>query len=134
MARKLALITAAVITLAGAGAAAGQIGGAGPRVVTYPSSQTIRPTGSLPGGAGRVVSLNEPIGGDDAGLIVVSGARQIRVTVDDTKLAPLRATLRFWHFVGAGSGLVPDALLSWDGSTRPTEQPNQPLSVQVSVP
>jgi GNAT superfamily N-acetyltransferase len=131
--RNLALLTASVAALAGAGAAAGQIGAAA-TVVTYPSAQTIPATGKLPGGGGHALTLNEPIGGDGEGLAVVSGAQRIAVSVDAGKLAPLKTRLRFWHFVDFDSKLVPDALLPWDGGERATEQPNQPFSVEVSVP
>jgi GNAT superfamily N-acetyltransferase len=118
----------------GAGAAAGQVGGVDATVVTFPASQTIPARGVLPLGGGRRLSLNEPVGADDAGLVVVSGAQRVGVRVDERRLAPLKVRLRFWHFVDFDGKLVPDALLPWDGSARASEQRNQPFSVEVSVP
>ena len=63
----------------GAGAAAGQVGGVDATVVTFPASQTIPARGVLPLGGGRRLSLNEPVGADDAGLVVVSGAQRVGV-------------------------------------------------------
>ena len=60
-------------------------------------------------------------------IVVVSGAREVALTVDTKILGPLAVQVRFRHFVRFGSVLVPDALLPWDGSKRPVEQPNQPL-------
>src|SRR5207249_2983692 len=126
MNRRLVLLTAAIVALAAAGAAVGEIAAPAPRVVTYPSAQTIHAAGRLPAGGGHAVALNEPIGGADGGLVVVSGAHRVSVTLDAARLGPLGARLRFWHFVDVGSKLVPDALLPWDGSERATEQQNQP--------
>jgi hypothetical protein len=132
--RNLALLTAALAALAGAGAAAGHIGAGAATVTTYPAAQTIPAAGKLPAGGGHALALNEPIGGDGAGLAVVSGAQRIAASVDAGKLAPLKTRLRFWHFVDFGSKLVPDALQPWDGSPRAVEQPNQPFSIEISVP
>src|SRR5204863_2243260 len=101
--------------LAGAGAAAVAIGGTSPSITTYPAAQTIPARGALPAGGGRALVLSEPIGGDDAGLVVVSGAQRVSASLDSARVAPLQARLRFWHFVDVGSSMVPDALLPWDG-------------------
>jgi len=132
--RRIVVVLIVVGTLAGAGAAAGRVGASSPSVVTYPAAQTIPATGKLPSGGGRSITLNEPIGGDDAALVVVSNAKQVGLTVDTKSLGGIVVGARFRHFVRFGSALVPDALLPWDGSARPTEQPNQPLSIEVSVP
>src|SRR5436190_10676421 len=132
MPRRLVVLLA--LAFAAAGVAAGQIRAAAPSVVTYPSAQTIPRSGRLPGGAGHSISLNEPVGGDDAALVVVSNARRVSLAVDVRKLGPIGVQLRFRHFVRFGSSLVPDALMPWDGSPQPAEQQNQPLSVEVSVP
>ncbi len=132
--RRLLMLALPCLVLGAAAAAAGVATASTPGVVVYPASQTIRGSGKLPNGAGRAVTLNEPIGGDDAGLVVVSGAHSVAATVDTSKLGPLRVQLRFWHFVRFGSSLVPDALLPWNGGAHATEQQNQPLSVEVSVP
>jgi Glycoside hydrolase 123, catalytic domain len=118
----------------GAGAAAGEIAGTVPTIRTYPPAQTIPASGALPRGSGRSLALNEALGGDDAGLVVISGAERVSASLDTGRLGPLHARLRFWHFVDFGSSVVPDALLPWDGSERATEEPNQPFSVEVSVP
>lgn len=134
MTRRRPVLAAIVVAFAMGGIAAGRIGAATATVLTYPSSVTIPATGKLPGGGGRSITLNEPIGGDDAALVVVSGAQQIGLSVDTKPLGPIGVQLRFRHFVHFGSALVPDALLPWDGSKRPAEQPNQPLSIEISVP
>jgi Domain of unknown function (DUF4091) len=134
MPRGALFAVAACAALLAAGAAAGRTGTAAPRVATYPSAVTIPPTGKLPAGGGRAITLNEPVGGDDAALVVVSGAHQVGLTVNTRGLGPVGVQVRFRHFVRFGAALVPDALLPWDGSKRPVEQPNQPLSIEVSVP
>jgi hypothetical protein len=88
----------------------------------------------LPAGGGRSLAINEPVGGNGTGLIVVSNARQVGLAVDTKNLGPIGVQLRYWHFVRFGSSLVPDALLPWDGSAHPAEQQNQPLSVELAVP
>jgi hypothetical protein len=122
------------VSLLGAGAAAGSVGASAPGVATYPDSQTIPSSGRLPSGGGHAVSLNEPVGGSGAGLVVVSGAKSVGAVADARTLAPMQVQLRFWHYVRFGSSLYPDALVPWDGGARRTEQPNQPFSVEVYVP
>jgi len=134
MTRRSPVLAAVVIALAMAGVAAGRIGAATATVTTYPSAVTIPGKGKLPNGGGRSITLNAPIGGDDAALVVVSGAQQVGLTVDTKPLGPIGVQVRFRHFVHFGSALVPDALMPWDGSKHPVEQPNQPLSVEVSIP
>src|SRR5579859_1044264 len=134
MSRGAVLAVCAGAVLVAAGAAAGRIGAATPTVATYPSAMTIPATGKLPSGGGRAITLNEPVGGDDAALVVVSNARAVGLTVDTKSLGPIGLQVRFRHFVHFGSALVPDALLPWDGSKHPVEQPNQPLSIEISVP
>ena len=135
MSRRLVLAISAAAALSGAGGATATLTAAGSAtVVTYPAAQTISPTGRLPSGAGRALTLNEPVGGDDAALVVVSNARQVGLTVDTKSLGPIGVQIRFRHFVRFGSLLVPDALLPWDGSIHRVEQRNQPLSIEVSVP
>ena len=134
MSPRLLLVLVLTAMLVGAGAAAGEIGASAPSVVTFPAAQTISGSGKLPGGAGRVLTLNEPVGGAEAGLIVVSNAKQVGAAVDVRKLGPLGVRVRWVHFVRFGSRLVPDALEPWDGSPHPAEQQNQAVSVEVSVP
>jgi len=130
----LLVVVVAAAALVAAGVGAGRIGAATATVATYPSAVTIPATGKLPSGGGRAITLNEPVGGDDAALVVVSNARAVGLTVDTKSLGPIGVEVRFRHFVRFGSSLVPDALLPWDGSKHAVEQPNQPLSVEVSVP
>ena len=155
MTRTLALASAALAALGLAAAATARIGAGTPVVVTYPAAQTIPASGKLPPGGGHAFRLNERVAGRkvltdiaDAGRakqrvdhrvdedirIGVAGETDLGSKLDAAKLAPLKARLRFWHFVDFGSKQVPDALLPWDGSARATEQPNQPFSVEVSVP
>jgi Glycoside hydrolase 123, catalytic domain len=134
MSRRLLLAAVCAAALAVAGGAAGRIGATSPAVVTYPAAQTIPRAGRLPSGAGRSLTLNEPVGGSEAALVVVSHARQVGAAVDVRRLGPLGVRIRFVHFVRFGSALVPDALLPWDGSPHPAEQQNQPISIEVSVP
>jgi hypothetical protein len=132
--RRLALAVVALVSLSAAGAATARLGAAAPSVVTYPSAQSVPPTGRLPPGSGHSLTFDEPVGGADTGQIVVTGAKQVGLTIDEKPLGPIAALPRFRHFVRFGSSLVPDALVPWDGSVRPVEQPNQPLSIDVEVP
>ena len=134
MPRRLVLVAVGLVALGIAGAAAGRIGATSPAVVTFPAAQTIPRSGRLPAGAGHALVLNEPVGGDEAGLVVVSNARQVGVAVDTRRLGPIGVHIRFAHFVRFGSALVPDALVPWDGSPHRAEQQNQPVSIDVSVP
>jgi len=134
MRRRLVLAVACLLALVAAGAAAGRIGASNPAVATYPAAQTIPRNGKLPAGGGHALTLNEPVGGDEAALVVVSNARQVAAVADIRRLGPLGVHIRFVHFVRFGGALVPDALVPWDGSLHPTEQQHQPLSIEVSVP
>ena len=42
--------------------------------------------------------------------------------------------LLFAHYVSVNGKLVPDVLEPWDGSQRSTEETNQPIWVQITVP
>src|SRR5436305_5342046 len=99
MSRRFFVLAAVV---AAAGVAVGRIGAATPAVVTFPSAVNIPPTGKLPAGAGRSLTLNEALGGDDAALVVVSNGRRVGCTVDTKSLAPLVVQVRFRHFVRFG--------------------------------
>lgn len=120
------LLASAVVTLAFAVPAHAA-------VVVHPSSQSIPPAGVVPGGT-QSISLNTAIGEREGAWIVVTGARSVSQSVDAPSLGPLRVEVAFGHFVSFGRKLVPDALLPWDGSARPTEHANQPLYVRVIVP
>ena len=131
---RLAFAAVFVASLSAVGAATAHLGATAPSVVTYPSAQSIAATGKLPSGAGKSLTYDEPIGGADTEQVVVSGAKQVGLTVDTKALGPVTALPRFRHFVHFGASLVPDALIPWDGSVRPAEQPNQPLSLEIDVP
>lgn len=124
------LIAAAALALLPAAAAAP----AAPRVAAFPSAQTIPASGALPQGGAPLVSLNTGIGEREAAWLVVTGAHQVSAQVDGSRLGPIKAAVFFGHFVSVDGRAVPDALLPWDGSTRVTEKPNQPLYLQVDVP
>jgi Domain of unknown function (DUF4091) len=102
-------------------------------VGVYPSGTTFRATGSTPARAASSVSLAMPIGGVDDSTILVSGAQNVAIA-SPTIASPLQLKLFFAHFVSVNGTPVPDALLPWDGSRRPTEKANQPLWLQVTVP
>jgi hypothetical protein len=124
-----ALAPIAVILLAAAVVHSAHAG-----VIAYPSSTTIYPSGPLPPGGARALTLRAAVGEREGGLVVVTGARRIAISADSRTPGPIDLRLAFAHFVRFGRRLVPDALLPWDGGARETEQPNQPVYVQVSVP
>ena len=115
-------------------AVAAQASTAAATVGVYPSAQTITATGRLPAGGAKRIALNAPTDGHVDGVIVVAGAKRVAVNLDRGTLGGLVVGFRFAHFVTFGSTKLPDALLPWDGAERATEQRNQPLWVQVSVP
>ena len=104
-----------------------------PGVAAYPSSRSIPPAGPIAGGS-RAISLNTGIGEREGAWIVVRGAAQISRSLAVEGLAPLGVEVDWAHYVSFDGRLVPDALLPWDGVTRPAERPNQPLYVRVTVP
>ncbi len=103
-------------------------------VVTYPSSQTIPPSGRLPQGGGPAVTLGAAIGEREGAWIVATGASSVSASIEGSGLGSLKAAVFFGHFVSFGGREVPDALLAWDGSSRAAERPNQPMYLQVVVP
>jgi hypothetical protein len=132
--RRSAVASVVAASLSVAGAATAHLEAAAPFVVTYPSAQAIPAKGKLPSGAGKSLTFDEPVGGADTAQIVVSGAKEVGLAIDEKPLGPIAALPRFRHFVQFGSAVAPDALIPWDGTVRPVEQPNQPLSVEVDVP
>jgi hypothetical protein len=102
-------------------------------VGVYPSGTTFSPSGGAPAHAASSVSLAMPIGGVDDATILVRGAQHVSI-VSPTIQAPLQLNLLFAHFVSVDGKAVPDALMPWDGSQRSTEQTNQPVWLQVTVP
>ena len=99
----------------------------------YPAETTFHATSAPAGGGAGSVALNMPIGGHDDAVVLVHGAQEVRVEAPSLA-APLQLKLFFAHYVSVGGSSVPDALLPWDGTARATEEPNQPLWLQVGVP
>jgi len=102
-------------------------------VGVYPSGTTFTASSAAPAHAASSVSLAMPIGGVDDATILVRGAQQVSI-VSPAIAAPLELKLFFAHYVSVDEKPVPDALMPWDGSQHSTEQTNQPLWLQVSVP
>lgn len=100
----------------------------------YPSSQSIRASGSLPSGGSGRLSVNAAIGERESAFLVVRGARKIAVDVASQPGGGVVARVFFAHFVSVAGRPVPDALEPWDGRERATERPNQPVLVQLEVP
>jgi hypothetical protein len=103
-------------------------------VVTYPSSQSITPSGRLPPAGMRELVYNAAIGEREGALLVVRAARRIAVAVEAPSFGDISVRLFFAQFVRAGRRLVPDVLQPWDGTMRGAEKTNQPVLVQVEVP
>jgi hypothetical protein len=103
-------------------------------VVAYPSSQTIAATGPLPPTAQKELAYNVAIGEREGGLLVVTGAKTIAVSVAQPSGIEAPVRLFFAHFVTAGGRFVLDVLEPWDGTARAAEKANQPVLVQVEVP
>ena len=102
-------------------------------VGVYPSGTTFSPSSSAPAGAASSVSLAMPIGGVDDATVLVRGAQKVSI-VAPTIQSPLQLNLLFAHYVSVDGKAVPDALMPWNGSLRSTENTNQPLWLQVTVP
>src|SRR5215471_10641431 len=102
-------------------------------VGVYPSGTTFSASGAAPAHATSAVSLAMPIGGVDDATVLVRGAQHVSV-VSPAIDAPLQLHLFFAHYVSVDGKVVPDALMPWDGSQRATENTNQPLWLQVTVP
>jgi glycosyl hydrolase family 123 len=106
----------------------------GPAVLGFPAAQTIPASGRLPQGGTPSMALNAAIGEREGAWLVVTNAKSVAVTVNESGLGPLKAQVYFGHFVAFGGRAAPDALLPWNGSPRPAERTNQPLYLQVAVP
>jgi Glycoside hydrolase 123, catalytic domain len=123
----------AVVMLAVGSAGATTRAAKGVTIGVYPSATTIRSSGAPGGSPASSVSLGVAIGEQEDAVVLVRGAGQVQIT--DTRIdSPLSLDLFFAHYVSFSGTLVPDALLPWDGATRQTEQPNQPLWLRVTVP
>jgi hypothetical protein len=128
--RRLVFLVVVVLALsAGSGAARSE----SVTVGVYPSGTTFSASGGAPGHAASAVSLAMPIGGVDDATILVRGAKTVSVASPALN-APLQLRLLFAHFVSVDGKPVPDALMPWNGSPRATEQLNQALWLQVTVP
>jgi hypothetical protein len=128
--RRLALLTFVVLALSAGSSAARTLQ---VTVGVYPSGTTFAASAAAPPRAASSVSLAMPIGGVDDATILVHGAQQVSIgspTID----SPLGLDLLFAHYVSVDGKPVPDALVPWDGSQRSTEETNQPLWLQVTVP
>jgi hypothetical protein len=102
-------------------------------VAVYPSGTTFTASGAAPEGAAASVSLAMPVGGVDDATILVRGAHNVAIALPSIGL-PLQLKLFFAHYVSVEGTPVPDALMPWEGTPRSTEQTNQPLWLQVTVP
>jgi hypothetical protein len=102
-------------------------------VSVYQSGTTFGATSAAPGHPASAVSIAMPVGGVDDATILVRGAQMVAIRSQAIG-APLQLKFFFAHYVFVEGKAVPDALLPWDGSRRPTEHMNQPLWLQVTVP
>jgi len=124
------VLTFAVLALsAGSGAARSLQATVG----VYPSGTTFSASAAASAHPASAVSLAMPIGGVDDATILVSGAQQVSI-LSPAIDSPLQLSLLFAHYVTVDGKAVPDALVPWDGSPRASEQTNQPLWLQVTVP
>ncbi len=128
--RRLFLLVLVVLALS-AGSSAARTAQA--TVSVYLSGTTFTASGAAPAGAGSSVSLAMPVGGVDDATILVRGAQKVSIVLP-VIAPPLQLSLLFAHYVSVDGTPVPDALMPWDGSLRSTEEPNQPLWLQVAVP
>jgi hypothetical protein len=103
-------------------------------IATYPSSQSIAPSGRLPPDAGRALVYNVATGEREGALVIVKGATKVAVAAAASSLGGMTVRLSFAHFVAVHGGLIPDALEPWDGVARTAEKENQPILVQLEVP
>jgi hypothetical protein len=128
--RRLVFLVCVVLALsAGSSAARTTVATVG----VYPSGTTFSPSSSAPAGAASSVSLAMPIGGVDDATVLVRGAQKVSI-VAPTIQSPLQLNLLFAHYISVDGKAVPDALMPWNGSLRSTENTNQPLWLQVTVP
>ena len=102
-------------------------------VGVYPSGTSFTARGPAPAHPAASVSLAMPIGGVDDATLLARGAQHVSVPTASID-APLKLRLLFAHYVSVNGRPVPDALEPWDGNQRATEQTNQPIWVQVTVP
>jgi hypothetical protein len=115
------------------GAASGAARTVQATVGVYPSGTSFTAAGAAPARATSSVSLAMPVGGVDDAVVLVRGAEHVSIRSPEID-SPLKLKLLFAHFVSVNGTPVPDALEPWDGAQRSTEQTNQPLWLQVTVP
>jgi glycosyl hydrolase family 123 len=128
--RRLVLLVVVVLALsAGSGVARSLSATVG----VYPSGTTFTASGGAPAHAASSISLAMPIGGVDDATILVRGAQHVSISAPTIE-PPLQLKLFFAHYVSVSGKAVPDALMPWDGSKRSTENTNQPVWLQVTVP
>ena len=127
---RLVLLVFMVLALSAGSSAARSLSAT---VGVYPSGTTFSASGGAPANAASSVSLAMPIGGVDDATVLVRGAQHVSI-VSPAVASPLQLSLFFAHYVSVNGKAVPDALMPWDGSQRSTEQTNQPLWLQVTVP
>jgi hypothetical protein len=125
----VAVVSAALVLGAGSGAARATQASVG----VYPSGTSFTASGPAPANPATSVSLAMPINGVDDATILVSGAQHVSINAAAID-SPLQLKLLFAHYVTVNGTPVPDALEPWDGNQRSTEQSNQPLWLQVTVP
>src|SRR6478672_8649286 len=128
--RRLVLLVFVVLALSAGSSAARSLSAT---VGVYPSGTTFSASGGAPANAASSASLAMPIGGVDDATVLVRGAQHVSIS-SPTIDAPLQLDLFFAHYVSVSGQAVPDALMPWDGSKRSTENTNQPLWLQVTVP
>jgi len=128
--RRLFLLVLIVLALS-AGSSAARTTQA--TVAVYPSGTTFTTSGAAPSGAASDVSLAMPVGGVDDATILVRGAQNVAIVLPSIA-PPLQLRLFFAHYVSVDGTPVPDALMPWEGTSRSTEETNQPLWLQVTVP
>src|ERR1700751_5704629 len=128
--RRLVFLVFVVLSLSAGSSAARSTSAT---VGVYPSGTTFSASSAAPAHAASSVSLAMPIGGVDDAPILVRGAQHVSIASPAID-APLQLNLFFAHFVSVDGQSVPDALMPWDGSQRSTEQTNQPIWLQVTVP
>src|SRR5438309_1068644 len=99
-----------VLAPVGGPAAPAAPSGGGSNVLAYPAAQTIPPSGRLPQGGSRLVTINAAIGEREGAWLVATNAQNVTASVDGSALGSVRAQVYFGHFVSFGGRAVPDAL------------------------
>jgi glycosyl hydrolase family 123 len=131
--RRVGGILAAVAVVLALSAGSGAAHTTDVTVGVYPSGTAFTTNGGAPAHAAAAVSLAMPIGGVDDAIVLVRGAQD--VALRNTSIdSPLQLNFLRAHFVSVSGTLIPDVLESWNGTQHATEQTNQPIWLQVTVP